>query len=41
LLGAVAGACLAVLPRLAEDREADVILLLDRALAHLEAGLRL
>jgi AcrR family transcriptional regulator len=41
LLGAVAGVCLAALPRVAEDPEADVVLLLDLALAHLEAGLRL
>jgi AcrR family transcriptional regulator len=41
LLGAVAGVCLAVLPRVAEDPEADVVLLLDQAVAHLEAGLRL
>jgi AcrR family transcriptional regulator len=41
LLGAVAGACLAVLPAMAEDPDADVVLLLDRALAQLEAGLPL
>jgi AcrR family transcriptional regulator len=41
LLGAVAGVCLAALPALAEDPDADVVLLLDRALAQLEAGLPL
>jgi AcrR family transcriptional regulator len=41
LLGAVAGVCLALLPTVAEDPRADVVLLLDQALAHLEAGLRL
>jgi MftR C-terminal domain len=41
LLGAVAGVCLAALPAVAQDPDADVVLLLDRALAQLEAGLPL
>jgi AcrR family transcriptional regulator len=41
LLGAVAGVCLAALPTLEKDPDADVVVLLDRALAHLDAGLRL
>jgi AcrR family transcriptional regulator len=41
LLGAAAGVCLAALPAVAEDPDADVVLLLDRALAQLEDGLPL
>jgi hypothetical protein len=39
--GAVVGTILAVLPAAANDPAADVVELMDAALAHLEAGLPL